>query len=74
MRRNLLWANSLEESLHVSVVGEEDWVGSGVVWVLVATADASNFVGIESLTVFLDVFWLWSVKSVKMIRSWGILS
>merc|ERR1719464_2442998 len=51
VRGNLLWANSLEESLHVSVVGEEDWVGFSMVWVLVPGADSGNFVGVVTLSV-----------------------
>lgn len=51
VRGNLLWANSLEESLHVSVMGEEDWVGFSVVWVLVPGADSGNFVGVVTLSV-----------------------
>ena len=33
--RYLFWSNCLEKSLHVVIVREENWVGFGVVWVLV---------------------------------------
>ena len=35
MWRNLFWSNCFEKSLHIVIVREENWVGFGVVWVLV---------------------------------------
>ena len=64
MRGNLLWADCLEESLHVPVVGEEDWVGFGVVRVLVTGADSSDFVGVVALSVLLDILRLGTSNSV----------
>ena len=59
---DLLWANSFEESLHVVVVREENWVGFGVVWVLVAVGHLSKFAGVVVSSIFLDVLGLGTIK------------
>ena len=63
MRGNLLWANSLEESLHVAVVGEEDRVGFGMVRVLVPGADSGDFVSVVTLSILLNILRLRTNKS-----------
>ena len=66
MRRNLLRPNSFEESLHVTVVREEQGVGISVVRVLVTRTDAGDFVSIVAFSVFLHILRLLSIKSVEV--------
>lgn len=51
MGRDLLGANSLEQSLHVVVIAEGDGVLSGVVWVLISLLHLRELVCIVALTI-----------------------
>ena len=59
---DLLWANSLEESLHVVVMREENWVGVCVIWMLVAVSHLGKLTRVVVSAVFLHVLWLGSKK------------
>ena len=64
--RDLFWANSLEESLHIVVVGEENWVSSSVVWVLVSVCHLGNFARVVVTSIFLDVLRLGTIYKTKV--------
>ena len=61
MRGDLLWADSLEQSLHVAVVVEANWVLSSVIWVLVTRLHAAEFVSVVALSVLSLILSLASV-------------
>ena len=58
MRGNLLWADSLEQRLHVVVVREGDGVLSSVVWVLVTLLHVLELVLIVRLAIESLILWL----------------
>ena len=66
VRRDLFWANSLEESLHIVIVGEENWVSSSVVWVLVSVCHLGNFARVVVTSIFLDVLGLGTIYKAKV--------
>ena len=61
MRGDLLWADSLEQRLHVAVVVEANWVLSSVIWVLVTRLHAAEFVSVVALAVLSLILSLASV-------------
>ena len=67
MWRYLFWSNCLEKSLHVVIVREENWVGFGVVWVLVAMGHLRKFARVVVSSVFLDVLGLGTIVAMRVV-------
>ena len=65
--RYLFWSNCLEKSLHVVIVREENWVGFGVVWVLVAVGHLRKFAGVVVSSIFLDVLGLGTIVASRVV-------
>ena len=65
---HLLWADGLEESLHVVVVGEENWVSFRVVWMLVAVSHLGKFSRVVVSAVLLHVLGLGS-KNTHIVNN-----
>ena len=66
MWRDLFWANSLEESLHIVVMGEENWISLSVVWVLVSVCHLGNFARVVVTSIFLHVLGLGTIYKMKI--------
>ena len=55
------------------IVREENWVGFGVVWVLVAVGHLSKFAGVVVSSIFLDVLGLRTIVTSRVV-SYEILN
>ena len=49
------------------IVREENWVGFGVVWVLVAVGHLSKFAGVVVSSIFLDVLGLRTIVAFRVV-------
>lgn len=70
VRRDLLWANSLEQGFHVVEVREHNWVFIGVIWMNVSLFHSLDVLLVVSLSVFSFVNSLLSTINNDISHKW----